>query len=727
MELKNLLTRLGKTEKPEHFLALEIGPGFLKSAIWEVFENETKITRFGSIEEFSGDDEAAFIAAVDLSFTRAIEDLTVSPSGVIFGLPENWLTGEAVVDDKKLLLKTVCEKFDLKPLGFVQSQEALLHFFRLKEGIPLNAILVRLNSSGVWIGVAKNGQIIGEQTVGRSNDLGNDVEEGLARLEKVETYPTRIILFNSDTINEEIKEQLESYSWQERLPFLHAPKVETLTPMVSIEAIAIAGGAEVARSLGFEIKAAETEDSVAVKEAAKNDEVVEDEVKPVVNADELGFVQSKDVLENEVEPVETMNRESILPAKKRFKLPSFKSGIIRLKSLIKKFSLPQFKKSGRLPWVLGGIIGLLGVVFIGLFVLWWNVPKAEVVLYLEPKILEEELVVILDPQAKNFDLENKLIPAEIVEVIIEESKTKTTTGEGLVGDPANGEVIIYNKTNLEKIFELGTVLIGPDKLKFTLDNEVKIASQSAEEAGITYGKVTAEITAASIGTEGNLPGGSEFSLKDYPESVYSAKTEAGLTGGTSRQVKTVNQEDQEELLAELKEKLTLGAQEELNQKFPDKKILDKNIIIEVLNQDFDGQPGDEAENLSLTLKFRFKTLVFSEAMFNSMVMEWIRESVPSGFVLHQNNLQTDFKEVELNENLTARVTTMLKLNLVPEIDQAEIKNNLVGRYPPVIREYLKSLTNFVAVDITIKPLLPARLNTLPHKPENINLEIRINH
>ena len=91
-----------------------------------------------------------------------------------------------------------------------------------------------------------------------------------------QTKPARMILYNGHTDFEEAKQQLISYSWEEKLPFIHFPKVEALSPETTIRALALAGGSEVAKSLGLEVKPQEK--SPALTTAAS-----------------LGFVSGEDI------------------------------------------------------------------------------------------------------------------------------------------------------------------------------------------------------------------------------------------------------------------------------------------------------------------------------------------------------------------------------------------------------------------------------------------------
>ena len=274
MEIKNLLNKFkAKEEAPEQFFALELSDDILKSAVWTVLDGQTKVVKIGSNQIWDGKNETALIEKVDQSISDASDNLDPEPSGVVFGLPETWLEKNQIVSSKKALLKKICTDLDLKPLGFVNTDTAVIQYLKIDEGTPPSAIFLKLASAELNLSLVKLGKVLGTELVGRSGDLGPDVEEGLSRYKKIDTLPSRMILYNGQSDFEEDKQQLISYDWEEKLPFIHFPKVEVLPNDASIKAIALAGGSEVAKSLGFDIKPPVVKGGSELQAKADPDEV----------------------------------------------------------------------------------------------------------------------------------------------------------------------------------------------------------------------------------------------------------------------------------------------------------------------------------------------------------------------------------------------------------------------------------------------------------------------
>lgn len=785
MAFKTILSRLtsNKETKKETFLALEISPEAIKSVVWTVDEGETMVLKMGSVEEWEEDDKNSLITAVDASITNAIETIDPEPNKVIFGLPEGWVEDSQIAEGKKGLLKDLCSKLALQPLGFVVTLEALITFLRIQKGTPINAIFINLSETQIIVSLVHLGKIKGSEMVGRSEDLAADVREGLARFGDLTDLPSLMVLFNGIADFEEAKQQLISFDWPQHLPFLHFPKIEDLEQLISVKAIAIAGGAEVAKSLGFEIK--EIEDKKIAPEIEKETEDTEEkETSPILQqnsvslevseltAADFGFIQDKDITKEKVstfakastftkvsvdeaadkeqvdeslavgrqvdevdkvssfstKEADTEDKEKVEEEKEKEKEPlltKFKKIIDHLFFFRKvSFKIPElsFKK---VPLLI--ILAFLFIILVGIGggLFFWYVPKATVTLYLKPKILEKELQITVDPTFTDIDQNKGIIPGSLKEVEVEGDKTKETTGEKLVGDKAKGKVIIYNKTDVAKNFSAGTVLIGPDKLTFTLGDSVTIASESAQAEGVTYGKLEANITASSIGTESNLPAQTQFSFKEYPTSLYSAKTDNGLSGGTSRQIRAVAKSDQTTLLDDLTLELALQAKEQLSSQLTSaQEVLGKEAKTEVVSKKFSTEVDEEADDLNLKLKIKFTFLVYQKDKLDQLIAKTVANDIPESFVLDPQTTTIETKEIEVKKD-KAVFKAIIKVNLLPKVNVEEIKNNLKGRYPEIVRSYLESLPNFSQADIKITPKLPAKLSSLPRLTKNINVVVKI--
>jgi len=722
MEVKEILKKIRQQEqeKKEHFFALELDEDLVKSAVWTVEEGVVKVLAIGETQSWG--DEKEILEAVDTSLSSAAEKLPspegeAEPNKVIFGLASDWVEENKIVTSKLEILKKISKELEISPVGFVVIPEAIVHCLKTTEGIPPTAILAGLGRKRLTVTLVKLGKIVGIELVERSDNLGGDLTEGLSRFGEEEIFPARILLYGPSENLEEEKQQLISYSWsQGRVNFLHLPKVEILPADFDIRSIALAGGREVAKAEGIQVVPLE-EKPVVEKEEKK-------EVPEMPEAEMMGFLKGKDITK-EKPPEEKIPEPEIIE-----ETPKIEEKLRQINfGLIKNFltMIPRIGFAGKTP-LIGGLLAVILFVFGGIFIAcWWYLPKAEITLLVKPQILEKDFTIRLDPKLEIADKATMTLPAKEAKTTPEGEKSRPTTGTKTVGDPAKGEVTIYNRTDRQKTFSVGTEITGPNNLKFTFNDEVAVASESA---GPDYtsipGKAKVKVTAVAIGTEGNLASGTEFSIGNFSRSDFIAKNEEAFGEGTSREVQVVAKEDQEKLLLELTEELKTRAIDELSKTTAsDQKIISESLTSEIIEKNFSFDVGQETSELKLNLKVEFVVLSFSEDELKNIIEDEVGKTVPAGFEYKHEESETSFSLEKLTKEGVAIFSVHLKANLVPKFDLEKMKKDLAGKYPDLAKQYFDNLPNIEGSEIKIKPRLPGRLATLPKLAKNIKIEINV--
>jgi len=714
MEIGNIFKAKEPATPSEHFLAIQIQEGIVKTAVWQVSSGQPEVTSYGSLQEWT--DTESLVVAVDASLTTALEGQELEPDRVIFGLPESWVKDDKISPDASVHLKELIHKLELKPIGFVVITEAVIQQLKLNEGIPPTAILLELHSSKVNVVVTKLGEVVGREEVGRSDDLAKDVQEGLARLE-IDQFPARIIIINGQ--DTDIEQQLTSFPWKEQLPFLHIPKVETPDPKFSIKAVALSGGSEAARSLGIEVQEPETAGSPggAVPDS--------DESDSDPDSGDLGFVVGQDIRDLDT-PESDMSEPAPIVPSAPIKRPKFAvpAALTNLKSFIPRFnqssfSQPQFNFKN--PLFIAIPVILLLIIF-GIVFAYGSISSAKITLFVEPKQLDKsfELAIADSPQD---DLPT--IPATSESLELNASGSIPTSGEALVGDKATGEVTVFNKTDSEKTFEKGTTLTTSGNLKFVLDSDVTVASRSAEEQdggiNIVYGKVTTSVTANAIGAESNIDNNTEFTVGTFPKSSIDAKATKDFSGGTSRTVKAVSKTDRQELLDQLSEQIKSEAKDKLSSS-DEFQIVPQDV--EIIDQSFSDAVGDETDTLSLDLKAKANFLKFRQSALSSLVELQINSDIPPGFTFNPDNADITVSPPETDDDGLITTTATVKANLTPDVPISDYQKQLKGKSVNTADRLLQNIAGYKKLTIIITPKLPFLSGRLPSNTDKIQFEIK---
>jgi hypothetical protein len=742
MDLPNLLHKIkAPPENLPRFLAIEIGPANVKTAVWQVDGEQTEVVSLGVPRSFAGEDENEFLEAIDESLSHALADISPEPNQVIFGLPETWVSGEGIAESKKPLLKKICKALALKPVGFVVTTEAVIHYLRDTEGGPPSAVLVNVQAKELVVSLIMLGKLQGSQVVGRSNKIAADVEEGLARFPRDESLPSRIILYDGEADLEAVKQDLISHEWLRKLKFLHFPKIETLKENDSIEAVAVAGGAEVAKSLGL---ANETEN----KEGAVMEPVVEeddfefeplDEPEIKAEAEEVEFEELEaEVAGGDETMAEDEEVANVIPVKdidftgKETDTPGggWLNGLMALKNRLPFQGIKQRgrAKGGKKPKLIliGGL--LLGLLLLGGGIYAYQAPKASVVILVQHRLLEKELTFTLQELGEGELTGDGVVRASLEEAAVSGSKAQSATGTKTVGEVAKGKVAISNFTDSIKSFPARSEIFYQD-LKFTLDEAVTIASSSSSKNDqgwkiIKPGISEVTVTAAQIGERSNLSSGTELVVQNFATDSFSAEAVTAFSGGVSSEVAVVSEADRSRVYENLREELEDEGLRQLEALAGDGQEVAPMGGWKVTQESYSASANEEAENVSLTLALSRQAYIYDQRQVTALALEAAKDDVPDNYRVDLDATEIEIKETGEDRNGQVSVRAIVKLGLVPKIAEDEVASRIAGKSIDGSQEYLKSLTGFEQTEVFIQPDFFNRFKSFPYKRENITITIR---
>lgn len=722
MELTNILGRI-KSEHvpPKPFLALELTMDVVTAAVWHVEDGVTQIITLGPPVEWVEDSSKSgdnLVQAVDSTISTAIDGLLVEPNQVVFGLPESWITPRAIDEKKLKLIKLISRELELKPLGFVAVTDSLLRYLKMQEGTPSTSLLIQVAHDDITVRHVVHGKVLGSKTVGRSDDIALDVEEGISQLNIVGNLPSRIIVFDGKTDLEEVVQNLVSYDWQSKFQFLHLPKVESLSSDIIIRSIAVAGGAEVAKSIGFEITEPEPSQSAPAHSPIEPTESTDKTETPTTSAfgfSDIPFSPPTDKTETPTNRHADTPTPPIEPTqpKLKFKLPSLP---------LLNFRLPRLKLGNKLIIITS--LTLL-VVASSLAALWF-VPHAVVTIYVKPKVLDENIPITLSTLATTINLDDSIIPSSIIPTTVTGTDTIKTTGTKIVGDSASGEVTIYNRTELVKLFPAGTTLEASG-ITFTLSDDVTVASSSSGADYINVpGKASVTLTSSSIGESGNLGENTEFAVDDYSFASYVARNESALSGGNSREISVVGQDDLATIFDSLSSKLENEARDKLLSTSAEGSgvyLLEDSF--ELTGESYSVEVGEEASSLQGTFEVSISAIHYLTTDVEELISTRINRAIPPGYVrtldLPTVELSSATKESETDVIAEAKVS----VSLLPQLSQDNMQTLLRGLSSDEIKSALSGVVGMDSAHVLITPkFLPPRWKIMPRNPDNISIIIK---
>lgn len=632
--------------------------------------------------------------------------LSPHPQKVVLGFPSVYLTQEDDIDPSiRPHIKTLARTLHLQPIGFVPLHQAILYNNKTEEGIPPSVILIGLEKNQLVVSLYKIGILVGKNIIPLSDDPALSLERNLKQYTDIEILPSRMLLYGErDTVREDIKDRLLRHQWTTRANFVHFPKIEVVSSQTLIDAICLAGASELATMI--------TEDEVETNIT-------------VVRPEDLGFSPQ----DHPERPRKETHISSHSPLKSASNtsyafIQSMMSSVPhRINSFWKKFLSSTVKR--HLRFSMGMWMGVaLGCVAVagGVALLFWFLPHANMILYVIPKTLDTSLSLTIDPKATLLNKEKLIIPGHIQEKTIHGEHTMPATGKKKVGDPSRGKVTIFNKSLSSKTFRKGTILSTKSVL-FTLDDEIMVASASENltSGTITYGKSDGSLTASDIGPEGNMPAGTEFTIKDVGSAIAVARNTGTFTGGSSHDVTVVSRLDYDAIIKAIEDDLVGKSKNELAEVVTGgEKLIEETIATKVVDKTFTEELGQEAQEVHGKATITVSGISYTDADLRALFIGSFGD-LPQGYVIDEEKAKTTLQLKQKKKDGTYNAVGQFTAVAFPSIDRDQIRSRVRGKKIIAVQEYLQSVVGIggVGIDFQMSPLK----DRLPIRASNISITV----
>ncbi len=667
-------------------------------------------------------------------------------------------------------IKALADELGLSLMGFVEFHEALGIYFHSVEQTPLSAIVIELDGPAVSIFVYKGGKVEHAQTIARTSDLIGDLEKVFTVVKDSSYLPARIILYDSTDL-QEISNQIMAHSWDEKL-FIQIPKVEVVAAeklqsalyscfakqvFEEVATANAAGAALASRGIGeddeedpgslqnpvsenpevhesalsdsmqeapAEAVESTSEENLDIQENHTDDDPVfdDDYTQSVSSSDSsssrsessgqqaaAGFVIGKDIAQESAPDASAVyavkqseiEDDSVVPTpKKSFTLPSF--------------SMPQFFSNGinfSFMKSKGVIVGVVGVVLIalvaGAFASTYYFHKAQItLLYKTPKITKE--IAMNDIRTKD--------QSKTVQV----SDSVAATGKKTVGEKAKGTIQIFNVEKAERSLKKGTEVKTDGGLVFTLDTDVKVASASSTttsggDVTITTGKQKVAVTAAALGTEGNIAKDTKLTFSGISSESLKAAAESSFTGGTKRDITIISRDD----IEKLDKKVTSAAKNQVKTE----SSIEQLAQVTLSNEDYSHEIGQEGSEVSIKAQATVTIPQSDETAIKSEIARKLASDIETGYALTKDAIQY---VVTKASDKGGKVNVTLKVSATPQyvLNREKFLLDIRGKSLQVASDIAKS--NYQATDSTIEidTWIPFLKSRIPFFNKNIQTEVR---
>ncbi|MFA5991707.1 MAG: hypothetical protein WC794_05700 [Candidatus Doudnabacteria bacterium] len=393
-----------------------------------------------------------------------------------------------------------------------------------------------------------------------------------------------------------------------------------------------------------------------------------------------------------------------------------------------KEKIQHKEKKGKSKKALVGALVL--VVLVGLALNFLVLPKATVVVFPKTEPVTRDMEINISSNVKEIDAIKLTMPATKVAESVDLSEKFQSQGKKQVGNKSTGAVVIYNFTKLPINLKSSTTILTAGSKTYTLLNDVSgikptlYKNAKTKEVDDSSLSEPVQIVASGGGEDFNLPAGTRLEITNQvfgskPQFLF-AKSSTEITGGTTRYLSTISQEDVDNAKKQLQNK----ALQEINDKLKGSGLVltDKAYIFEITQFTTDNAVGTQTSNFSAALQAKVTGLAYNEKDLSDLITARIGQTLSSNKTLKFDDTQpfaVKVKNLDIINEL-GTLSVHFEGQAVFNVDLPNITPELVGKSQNEVYEILRSKAEIEKVEIT---LAPSWQKTFPLLVSQIKLNI----
>lgn len=634
-------------------------------------------------------------------------------SQIALVLPYTWIDSDGKINkSKNKTISTICQKHNLKPIGFISSDEAILDYFNQEQGVPSSPVLINIQTDNITISLSDMGIIKKRLSCpAKSQDnIPQVCEDTIIKLKDDFSITPKIFVwgqFSRQTVLD-----FNNFTWVDKQKpdiFLHFPDIIFLEKNQVLELFLNTINSQLVKDLS------DSPDSI--QKSPKQQSEPEPEAETPSQKDDLPTPISTEVEASTLGFSSSASTHSFnFPINQDTpKLGSTPLPITKPVPNKPKFKLPTLNLSKKWFYFL-----LIPVILIPLF-LFIFIYRVNIDVFVTPIDIDLTSQVKIDASIQQSDFNQAIIAVKSESKTIVVEDEVRTTGTKTVGERAQGKVTIFNKTDQPISLNQGQILTTDSGLGFELLNDIEVDASSTDldQGLISMGKTSVVVAATDIGSQSNIVQDTPLALKDLSQSDLIAKVEESFAGGSSRQIQSVDKNDKDTLQNRLDELID----QTISQNQPDqtdKYILPSTIQIKQSNIEFNREIGEEADILSASQETVISYYVVL-SQEESAIVNYMSSVNDFDQAIDPTNSSLNFDFVPIADQAG---NLLISGQAIPRADLNTLKKQLI----------LKSNKNFVDViksniqrvyDYNLRSNSPfGHLPILPALDKNINIIIK---
>ncbi len=651
--------------------------------------------------------------------------------------PESGELQESYLD----VLKNVLVENNLESLGYVKIDDSLVAVLQEQERTPLNAVMVEVDASSVFMSVYKGGKQIYSQLKAKSARCVADVEAIIAEMPKNIMLPAKMFLYDTPSVENESHEIL-THAWNSP-QFIQLPHVSVVKPTEIKSAIMHGLSQELFTSIDVSTRvasgtpeatiAAPVIEDMTTRVSTQSAESNVTASKPLSSTSAQvveGFVIGGDVRTDSLpsstqdsydryeekyeEPVHEEASEEPLKQARNSNTESWKTKGTMLLSAMKMKMVSM--RGSFMPMLIGGLVLILILAGVGGLLYYGH--SAHVTVLYAPEEIE-----------KTISISDEIKLSEITETVSAQAKT-STTGTDDVGERAKGTLTIYNADEKSKTFEKGTKVRTSDGLEYILDKNVTVEGAkktvtSDENILTSTAKAQVTATADDIGSKYNIKKEVKLSLEGFTSTTYFAKSETAFEGGSSKQIQTVDADDYAVLDKKITSDIQSNIQKLVSKSHPGQGVVKDLTEIDTSGQTYSNEIGEEADEVSSQVKAKVTLLALTDAQVKKVLLEKLRKDIPDGYLLASRHITFRVAKASRSEK-SDDIELQLEVVARPQknVDTQKAVGVMRGKSLDVAEKNVKDAFQVEGIDADISSPIPFLTKRIPFFSNHITVKLK---
>lgn len=356
---------------------------------------------------------------------------------------------------------------------------------------------------------------------------------------------------------------------------------------------------------------------------------------------------------------------------------------------ISPFKPPRRKK--KFWWLILGLLVLLFFLFNYLF------PAVKVSLVLTAENISQELDLKLTTDQTKANSANNIFIAELKSVEETAKEKFAATGEKDLGQKASGQALFYNNTGPSQPLTPEIDLVTDQGIILHLKESATIPGAKVDAEGkVIPGQINVAVEAKEAGEKANGVTG-RFNITALPwekQAKIYGQLIGSLSGGTSKIVTVVSQEDLDQAKDKLTKNLQIKLKDKLRQVAGDNlAIMDQLIKYEVTTVSQEVTADSEMKEFDFSLTLKATALAFYQQEMRQALKDNFTQTLKADQSLGEaNTISLEILNANADFNLgLADLKIKATFPVVKKVDLNEVKKNILGKSESEARRYLLSL------------------------------------